>query len=196
MVGPPSDDDDITVRDEPTAEDITQREGSAAVGPPVLGEEPPAMAYAVHTHTCTYLLDEEGICRWIVARQGAVPPHVRQCMGAQFVACLDLAEQGGLTGELRQGAMGLFVRPTDPGRMVLLRTAPILAVDGLETKPGERPKPPAFGDRVLERGTHYGKRAGMPVGKPPAFSSVQTWGSEQTVTVSPSSRDPGSDRQP
>ena len=58
------------------------------------------MAYAVHTATCSYLLDEGGVCRWIVSQQGVVPAHVRQCIGAQFVACLDLTVEGGLAGPL------------------------------------------------------------------------------------------------
>src|SRR5512133_1508570 len=92
----------------------------------------PRMAFAVHTATCSYLLDAEGVCHWIVARHGAVPPHVRQCVGAQFVACLDLTTEGGLVPQLRLGAMALFVRTTDDHRLVLLRTAPIQQVDGAD----------------------------------------------------------------
>src|SRR5690606_26264022 len=79
------------------------------------------MAYAVHTSTCTYLLDEDGICRWIVSQQGVVPHHVRQCIGAQFVACLDVTVEGALVPELRVGARALFVQ-NDGNRMVMLRT--------------------------------------------------------------------------
>jgi hypothetical protein len=79
--------------------------------------------YAVHTQTCTYLLDEDGFCRWIVSPTGMVPPDVRLCVGAQFVACLDLRIGGALVGELRIGASALFVRTdAETGRVVLLRT--------------------------------------------------------------------------
>ena len=90
--------------------------------------------YAVHTTTCTYLLDEEGVCRWIVSPTGMVPPEVRFCVGAQFVACLDPAVGGGLVGELRLGTAALFVR-RDPetGRMLLLRTR---RIDQVETRGG------------------------------------------------------------
>ena len=157
--------------------------------PAIPEEAPPEMAWAVHTRTCTYLLDQDGICRWIVARQGAVPPHVRQCMGAQFVACLDLESKGGLLPDLRPGAMGLFVRVNEQGRMVLLRTAPIKRVDvaGAAAKPQASASPPlAFGDSALHGGIQYGKKAGLPVTEThPGFSAVRTWGAEQTVTVNP-----------
>ena len=130
---------------------------------------PPEMAYAVHTQACTYVLDQEGICRWIVARQGAVPPEVRKCVGAQFVACLDLASKGGLVPDLRLNAMGLFVRLNEQGRMVLLRTGPILRVDG--GQPGANAAaastpPPAFGDAPQQYAVLYGKKAGVPLNGP------------------------------
>lgn len=86
--------------------------------------------YAVHTQTCTYLLDEDGICRWIVSPTGMVPPDVRLCVGAQFVACIDLRIGGALVGELRIGASALFVRTdAESGRAVLLRTRVIEHVE-------------------------------------------------------------------
>ena len=94
----------------------------------------PEVAYAVHTKTCTYLLDEQGVCHWIISPTGMVPADIRQCIGAQFVACLDLTQQGGLAGELLIGAAALFVK-RDPttGRSQLLRTGMIFQV---ETKSG------------------------------------------------------------
>ena len=179
---PPGPDDD------PQIEAHAVVEVEAEPVPAVPGETPSEMAYAVHTHTCTYVLDQDGTCRWIVARQGAVPAHVKQCMGAQFVACLDLETEGGLVPDLRPGAMGLFVRVSDQGRMVLLRTAPILRVEGAggETGRASTPPPPGLGDPALQGGTLYGKKAGIPVTETyPSFSAVRTWGAEQTVTVYP-----------
>jgi hypothetical protein len=86
----------------------------------------PEMLYAVHTRTCTYLLDEEGICRWVLSPSGA--PADVSCVGAQFVACLDLRVSGGLVGELLEGASALFVR-NDGGKLSLLRTTPIEHVE-------------------------------------------------------------------
>lgn len=138
------------------------------------------MAYAVHTQACTYLLDEDGVCRWIVSQQGVVPAHVRQCIGAQFVACLDLSVEGGLVGELRVGARALFVRHTGDN-MVLLRTGEINHVDDRRAEPPEQAPPPAAiqGPRV-----QYGKRAGLPYrAKPPSFGVVRRHGEEQTITI-------------
>jgi hypothetical protein len=82
--------------------------------------------YAVHTRTCTYLLDEEGVCRWVLSPSGA--PAEVSCVGAQFVACLDFRVDGGLVGELLVGASALFVR-IENGRAGLLRTSPIEHVE-------------------------------------------------------------------
>ncbi len=86
------------------------------------------IAYAVHTDTCSYLLDDEGICRWVLSPTGAPVPGADRCVGAQFVACLDLTSEAGLVGELAIGATALFVR-MERGRYVLLRTAPIEHVE-------------------------------------------------------------------
>ncbi len=87
-----------------------------------------AITYAVHTATCTYLLDDEGICRWTHTTPGVAAQGTERCVGAQFMACLDLATEGGLVGELRLGASALFAR-TEGGRFVLLRTLPIERVE-------------------------------------------------------------------
>src|SRR5262245_64488385 len=79
------------------------------------------MAYAVHTRACIYLLDDDGICRWTLAPSGVPAPGAERCMGAQFVACLDLRVEGGLVGELRIGSAALLAQ-IEQGRFVLLRT--------------------------------------------------------------------------
>jgi hypothetical protein len=86
------------------------------------------MAYAVHTRSCTYLLDDDGICRWTLAPTGVQVPGAERYLGAQFVACLDVREIGGLVGELRNGAAALFAR-SENGRLVLLRTPSIEFVE-------------------------------------------------------------------
>jgi len=148
-----------------------------AAAPPTTYE----MAYAVHTRTCTYLLDEEGVCRWIVSPEGVVPSHVRQAIGAQFVACLDLTVEGGLVGDLRIGGMALFVRHSDPTRMVLMRTAPIMRVDDRRGLAGERlaSQPLRMDDKVQQQG----RRAGASRGAGPSFGIVQYTGAEQTITL-------------
>jgi hypothetical protein len=95
------------------------------------------MAYAVSTKTCTYLLDDDGVCRWTLAPSGYSMPGAARCIGAQFVASLDLREPGGLAGELRVGSAALFVR-SEEGRFVLLKTTPILGVENRRTGKAER----------------------------------------------------------
>ncbi len=139
------------------------------------------MAYAVHTRTCTYLLDEDGVCRWVVSPEGVVPSHIRQAIGAQFVACLDLTVEGGLVGDLRAGGMALFVRHAEPDRMVLLRTAPIQHVDNRLGQPDGGPvnQPLRMDDKVRQ----YGKGAGVPLPAIPSFGVVRHTGAEQTITI-------------
>ena len=158
------------------------------------------MAYAVHTETCTYLLDDDGVCRWIVSQRGGVPAHVQQCIGAQFVASLDMTVIGGLLGTLSIGARALFVKNTG-SQMILLRTGRIEHVDdrraasdarierageGWDHGAPEPPPPPAPHGGFSRRyeGQAYGKRGGMPTEPPPRFGVVEHTGEEATVTVS------------
>ncbi len=149
------------------------------------------MAFAVHTRACTYLLSADGVCRWIVSKQGIVSEHVRQCIGAQFVACLDLTVAGGLVGELAVGGRALFVRHDDD-RLVLLRTGQVEQVDDRrlqEESPDDQVPPPAAAVRATS-GSQYGKRAGLPymAKAPPRFGVLQHSGEEMTITVTLSGR--------
>src|SRR5689334_4112832 len=107
------------------------------------------IVYAVHTRACTYLLDDEGICRWVLSRSGAKSDD--RCIGAQFVAALDQHSKGGLVGELRLGTCALFVRSED-GRFVLIRTKPIEHVEIRGEGEGEaypfEPEPVVLPDRL------------------------------------------------
>ncbi len=88
------------------------------------------VAYAVHTRTCTFLLDAEGLCHWIISRTGVLPPEIRGCVGAQFVACLHPELAGSLAGELVIGAAGLFVKlDAETGKFMLMRSGTILHVE-------------------------------------------------------------------
>ncbi|MBM4375679.1 MAG: hypothetical protein FJ095_11390 [Deltaproteobacteria bacterium] len=163
---------------------------------------PRDLAYAVHTATCTYLLDGDGVCRWIVSPQGVPPSHVQQAVGAQFVACLDLTEPGGLVGELHVGAMALMAR-YDGDRMVLLRTAEITHVDDRRGPSDDdatvRARRPRQASSTRPELRQYGlKVEGLPyvASPPPRLRVVKDEGSEQTITLSlPTKRVPGA-KQP
>ncbi len=98
------------------------------------------ISYAAHTASCTFLLDDEGICRRIVM----VPKEKRRessrsaarCVGAQYVASLDGSAAGGLVEMPRVGAAMLFARVDERGRVSLVRTGVVIS---FESRGGEDP---------------------------------------------------------
>jgi hypothetical protein len=148
-----------------------------------MSASPPTLA--VHTSSCTYLLDERGVCRSVMASRGVVPGHVRDCIGAQFVACLDMRVEGGLIGDLRVGAMALFVRHHEEGRLVLLRTGKITRVDDQTFFDEQEPPAPASVMNPQSGEQSYGRVQLPPptTPPPPKFSKVSDSGEERTVTV-------------
>lgn len=104
---------------------------------------PQLIAYAAHTQSCTYLLDAEGICRWVIARPGAKQGALElahRCVGAQYVASLDPGAAGALVSDPRVGASMLFAR--SQGRITLMRTEPLtqfeVSAPGDEVPPTRR----------------------------------------------------------
>ena len=91
------------------------------------------IAYTAHTEACTYLLDAEGICRSVLAASSGpearggpvrIPVAAERCIGAQYVASLDLRQPGGMIAAPTPGAQLLFARTEKNGRITLVRTAP------------------------------------------------------------------------
>jgi hypothetical protein len=84
------------------------------------------ITYAVHTATCTFLLDAEGFCRKIVvaptSKRRDTARNASRCVGAQYVASLDPNVSGMLAEMPRVGAPMLFARVDDRGRVSLVRT--------------------------------------------------------------------------
>lgn len=91
------------------------------------------ITYAAHTASCTFLLDEEGICRRIVmAPKGKRRESSRtaaRCVGAQYVASLDAGAAGGLVEMPRVGAAMLFARVDERGRVSLVRTGVVTSFE-------------------------------------------------------------------
>lgn len=89
----------------------------------------------VHTTNCTYALDDDGICRDVIAVaatpgvEAIVPRGAARCRGAQYVACLDMRSDDGLVGEPRVGGALLFVGKGTGTRMALLKTARVVKVE-------------------------------------------------------------------
>jgi hypothetical protein len=96
------------------------------------------IAYTAHTETCTLLLDGEGICRSVLAassaavanghgnRSSRIPASAERCIGAQYVATLDVHEPGGMVPLPKPGAQMLFARTEPTGRVTLIRSATVV----------------------------------------------------------------------
>ncbi len=138
----------------------------------------PNLTYAVHTESCTYLLDEDGVCRWVVSPTGVMQGAASAAVGAQFVACLDLRVEGALVAGLAVGAQALFAKLED-GRQVLLRTTPIARVEtrGAAGSGAAPPKPSKPSMREPTAPASGSARARVRV--PPPRSS----GGTETITL-------------
>jgi hypothetical protein len=116
------------------------------------------IAYKALTETCTLLLDANGICRSVLAatssqhdRPARIPVSAERCIGAQFVATLDLRDPRGLTHMPEVGAPMLFARIEIDGRITLVRSAPLISFETVtQVDSGVRERPehnvPAYGD--------------------------------------------------
>jgi hypothetical protein len=109
-----------------------------------------AVAYAATTEGCTFLLDEDGICRRVLLRHGRRAADAtlggrtrtqaaRRCIGAQYVAAIDVRVEGGLVPMPRLGTPMLFAYTDDDGRLAVVRTGPLTR---FETLGGEREEIP------------------------------------------------------
>jgi len=84
------------------------------------------IAYAAHTDSCTFFLDEEGYCRRVLRRRGLADEGAAQrCIGAQYVASLDFETRGGLVAMPQVGAPMLFAYVDENSRIALVRTGAV-----------------------------------------------------------------------
>ena len=97
------------------------------------------LAYEAFTETCTFGLDEAGVCVRVTALPGASKAMLAiagRCLGAQYVASLDAAVEGLLSQLPKPGTRLLFARTEDTGRIVLVRSGPL---QRFEARPAELP---------------------------------------------------------
>jgi hypothetical protein len=95
-----------------------------------------SIAYAATTDACTFLLDEDGVCRRVLlepARRSdwtlggrTRAQAARRCIGAQYVASIDVRVDGGLVPMPRVGMPMLFAYTGDDGRLAVVRTGPLV----------------------------------------------------------------------
>jgi hypothetical protein len=92
-----------------------------------------SVAYAATTEGCTFLLDEDGVCRRVLLRHERRSADAtlggrtrrqaaRRCIGAQYVASIDVRVEGGLVPMPRLGTPMLFAYTDDDGRLAVVRT--------------------------------------------------------------------------
>jgi hypothetical protein len=110
------------------------------------------IAYAAFTETATFMLDADGICRWVVPASSVTRTTTfskeldssERCVGAQYVASIDAHVQGGLVELPRVGASLVFAVLDASGRISLIRTGALLRFE-VKRKPDsgvhERPTP-------------------------------------------------------
>jgi hypothetical protein len=95
-----------------------------------------SVAYAATTEGCTFLLDENGVCRRVLLRHvrraadatlgGRTRRQAaRRCIGAQYVASIDVRVEGALVPMPRPGMPMLFAYTDDDGRLAVVRTGPL-----------------------------------------------------------------------
>jgi hypothetical protein len=98
------------------------------------------LAYEAFTEACTFGLDEAGICVSVTAKPGAGPTMLAiagRCLGAQYVASLDVTVEGLLTRLPSPGARLLFARTEEDGRIVLVQSGTIEQFVTLEEIEGD-----------------------------------------------------------
>ena len=107
-----------------------------------------AVAYAATTEGCTFLLDEDGVCRRVLLRHerratdatlgGRTRSQAaRRCIGAQYVASIDVRVDGGLVPMPRLGMPMLFAYTDDDGRLAVLRTGALARFETVGGEPHE-----------------------------------------------------------
>jgi hypothetical protein len=92
-----------------------------------------AITHAAQTESVTFLLDESGICFAVVATPSAPPESfarargsAERCVGAQYVASVDVTTAGGLVAMPREGTPLVFAAIDGDGRVALVRTGPLV----------------------------------------------------------------------
>ncbi|HEY6462853.1 MAG TPA: hypothetical protein VIY73_21935 [Polyangiaceae bacterium] len=110
-----------------------------------------SFAYAASTDGCTFLLDEDGVCLRVVLRHerrsakdttlgGRTRDQAaRRCIGAQYVASIDVRVEGALVPMPRVGMPMLFAYTGDDGRIAVVRTGRLVKFETLAPAADEIP---------------------------------------------------------
>jgi hypothetical protein len=106
-----------------------------------------SFAYAATTDGCTFLLDEDGVCLRVLlkheqrsAKDATLGGRTRgqaarRCIGAQYVASIDVRVDGALVPMPRVGMPMLFAYTGDDGRIAVVRTGRLVKFETLGQEP-------------------------------------------------------------
>lgn len=103
------------------------------------------VTFVAQTESCSYLLDADGVCRWVIPSPSAnenARQVAKRCIGAQYVASLDAREAGLLVHDPKPGRALVFARIDERGRVSLLRSGTLLEFSVVDepAKAEEAPK--------------------------------------------------------
>jgi hypothetical protein len=147
-----------------------------------------SVSYSVTVDGCTFLLDGRGVCRRVLLRDqprsvyatdtnlGRTRPETaRRCLGAQYVASLDVRVEGALVPMPWVGVPMLFAATGEDGRIAIIRTGPVLhfeAVSELASGSSEWSAQPAGGEKRAAPSHKSGARTKPlpPLPRPPTVS--------------------------
>ncbi|MEO8875825.1 MAG: hypothetical protein ABI461_09580, partial [Polyangiaceae bacterium] len=91
------------------------------------------IAYAAYTESATFMLDAKGIVLWVAPSPSAQGTGemwrgreaADRCVGAQYVASIDMEAAGGLVELPKIGSPLIFAAVDEGGRVSLLRSGPL-----------------------------------------------------------------------
>jgi hypothetical protein len=107
------------------------------------------IAYSATTMACTFLLDADGVCQRVLIKDerradatlgGRTRAQAaRRCIGAQYVATIDVQVEGGLVPMPRVGSAMLFAYVGEDGRFAVVRTGPLVKFETVAAEPADIP---------------------------------------------------------
>jgi hypothetical protein len=121
------------------------------------------ISYAAYTDSATFMLDAKGIVLWVApspSREGTGEmwrgrEAADRCVGAQYVASVDMDVAGGLVELPKIGAPLIFAAVDETGRVSLLRSGPLLRFEAKTSRGSGVHQRPMARTPIAETGNPY-----------------------------------------
>jgi hypothetical protein len=121
------------------------------------------ISYAAYTESATFMLDAKGICLWVAPSPSSNGTGemwrgreaADRCVGAQYVASIDMDVQGGLVELPKIGAPLIFAAVDENGRVSLLRSGPLLRFEPKKSRGSGVHERPTARTPISETGNPY-----------------------------------------